>query len=178
MREQPTYHLVRARVLKKQGQYQEAINTLKACLNISNTRPTSEWWWAASFIIIIITWFTPPKPTLAPPEDDDRLPRSFIVHATFFTSPKPIFLHQWVTMDCLFQYYYYLNSLQNKHFHPQWVTIGCLSLLLLLLLYSHLEDQLLTDFLSFFYFFIPVVYVISCLSYFLLFPYCLLDIID
>lgn len=42
MREQPTYHLVRARVLKKQGQYLEAINTLKACLNIANTRPTSK----------------------------------------------------------------------------------------------------------------------------------------
>ncbi|KAK3857879.1 hypothetical protein Pcinc_020970 [Petrolisthes cinctipes] len=41
VREQPTYHLVRARVLKKQGQYQEAINTLKACLNIANTRPTT-----------------------------------------------------------------------------------------------------------------------------------------
>lgn len=42
VREQPTYHLVRARVMKKQGQYQEAINTLKACLNMTNTRPTSE----------------------------------------------------------------------------------------------------------------------------------------
>ncbi|CAL4107788.1 unnamed protein product, partial [Meganyctiphanes norvegica] len=41
VREQPTYHLVRARVLKKQGQYEEAIKTLKACLNISNTRPTT-----------------------------------------------------------------------------------------------------------------------------------------
>ncbi|XP_050699357.1 tetratricopeptide repeat protein 21B-like [Eriocheir sinensis] len=41
VREQPTYHLVRARVLKKQGQYQEAINTLKNCLNITNTRPTT-----------------------------------------------------------------------------------------------------------------------------------------
>ncbi|XP_071548285.1 tetratricopeptide repeat protein 21B-like [Panulirus ornatus] len=41
VREQPTYHLVRARVLKKQGQYLEAINTLKACLNIANIRPTT-----------------------------------------------------------------------------------------------------------------------------------------
>ncbi|XP_027210397.1 tetratricopeptide repeat protein 21B-like isoform X1 [Penaeus vannamei] len=41
VREQPTYHLVRARVMKKQGQYQEAINTLKSCLNLANTRPTT-----------------------------------------------------------------------------------------------------------------------------------------
>ncbi|XP_069186237.1 tetratricopeptide repeat protein 21B isoform X2 [Procambarus clarkii] len=41
VREQPTYHLVRARVLKKQEQYVEAINTLRSCLNIANTRPTT-----------------------------------------------------------------------------------------------------------------------------------------
>ncbi|XP_068223465.1 tetratricopeptide repeat protein 21B-like [Palaemon carinicauda] len=41
VREQPTYHLVRARVLKKEGQYAEAIKTLKSCLSLVNTRPTT-----------------------------------------------------------------------------------------------------------------------------------------
>ncbi|KAK7082681.1 Tetratricopeptide repeat protein 21B [Halocaridina rubra] len=41
VREQPTYHLVRARVLKKEGQYAEAIKTLKSCLSVANTRPTT-----------------------------------------------------------------------------------------------------------------------------------------
>lgn len=58
VREQPTYHLVRARVLKKQGQYQEAINTLKACLNIANTRPTSEYLSDITALIFVTQSYT------------------------------------------------------------------------------------------------------------------------
>lgn len=43
VREQPMYHLIRARVLKKLGNYAEAIKTLDACLQLAKNKPTGRW---------------------------------------------------------------------------------------------------------------------------------------